>query len=422
MPDVTPSMVFPIPGYNQPLPANHGCPTCIGGMDIFAPTGSPLVALTGGKVIEVGTPSTDPLGGNNISVQAPNGLVYYYAHMLNRASVNVGDTVTAGQQIGQVDTTGNAATLHTDPHLHIGIGYGITLGSGPQAGIGKNFDAVSLLKNLQANPATNTGTYNDVNMAMPEINAVPSVPGFDKAHLSDIQTNLDAALKAGIDPFVWLAIVAHESNFQDGVVNPTSGACGYAQLDPCEIGKELGSLNADTGLAKLVAFLKACNGDLTCALDNHYSGGIPGYAALIKRWADAIEQANPELAQAIQSGTYKGSQGTGSVTVGPGSSGGGSGSTSTTPCPPIPIQVGPATAYFPDVGCMITQGVKQLTQSLTNWWSTWQTQHVPTWIFAGIGIILVLIGLSVLAGSSDNPVGQAAQKATKIVGPELLAA
>jgi len=415
---VNPSVVFPLPGYTGPIQP-HGAPENIGGSDIFAPAGSTILNMISGKVSFVSTQATAPgTGGNAVEITGVDGREYYYAHMLNPPNLKVGQSVTAGQQLGQVDNTGNAAT--TQAHLHIGIGQTITEGKGPKAGIGTGFNAVALLQNLQKNPTTNNVDLasGGVSTPLPPINFVPSVPGFTQAHLSDIQTNLDAALAAGIDPFVWLAIVAHESNFVDGVINPKSGACGYAQLYPCDGSTpKTGAANAQTGLDKLIAFLKQCNGDLTCALDNHYSGGMPGYAALIKQWADAIEQANPELAQAIKDGTYKGGQGTGSVTVGPGSSGSGSGDTSNVPCPPIQIPVGPTTVYFPDVGCMFTSGVKQLVQSLTDWWKQWQTEHIPTWTFVIMGVVLILVGVAVIANQS-GVADKVGSSAIKVAAPE----
>ena len=423
-PVAAPSIVFPLPGYTGAI-APHGAPENTGGSDIFAPYGSTVLNMIDGKVTFVGVAGqgSGRFGGNSIEVRGADGKDYYYAHLLNNIPFQVGQTIAAGAKLGQVDNTGNAAT--TQAHLHIGIGIptpangndGIVPGSGPTAGIGHNFNAVAMLQSLEKSGTANNPVFgtNDATAAPPPpINFVPAIPGFDSAHASDIQTNLDAALAAGIDPFVWLAIVAHESNFVDGVVNPKSGACGYAQLYPCQSGAQTGSANASAGLAKLTAFLQQCHGDLTCALDNHYSGGIPGYAALIQSWANQIEQANPELKKAIDSGTYKGGSGTGSVDVSGGGGASSGGSDSTAQCPPIPINIGPTTVYFPDVGCMVTMSVKQLTTSLTNWWKDWQTTHVSAWLFAGIGIVFVIVGLAIVAQQSGtmDKVGSLAAKAT----------
>jgi len=53
--------------------------------------------------------------GNSIAIKHPNGYFSYYGHLKKNSSmVNVGDTVYAGQRIGQVGSSGNSS----DPHLH----------------------------------------------------------------------------------------------------------------------------------------------------------------------------------------------------------------------------------------------------------------------------------------------------------------
>jgi murein DD-endopeptidase MepM/ murein hydrolase activator NlpD len=59
------------------------------------------------------------LGGNVVYVDHGAGLVSAYLH-LSRASVAAGDTVRAGQVIGQVGATGRV----TGPHLHWVVRYG----------------------------------------------------------------------------------------------------------------------------------------------------------------------------------------------------------------------------------------------------------------------------------------------------------
>jgi hypothetical protein len=48
-------------------------------------------------------------------------------------------------QLGGVGDTGNAKG--TGAHLHLGKGYGIISGSGPQGGAGRDFDLISWLEN-----------------------------------------------------------------------------------------------------------------------------------------------------------------------------------------------------------------------------------------------------------------------------------
>lgn len=83
------------------------------GTDIFAPRGTPVVAVVDGVVSKVG-PSK--IGGNRIWI---NG-TYYYAHLDSFAKgLKAGARVKAGQVIGYVGDTGDAKGTPT--HLHFGI-------------------------------------------------------------------------------------------------------------------------------------------------------------------------------------------------------------------------------------------------------------------------------------------------------------
>ncbi|MEO7445280.1 MAG: M23 family metallopeptidase [Ferruginibacter sp.] len=86
------------------------------GIDIFAPKGTALVAISDGVITVV---RTDDIGGNNITLQ-PDEYSWnaYYAH-LDKMYVKPGQWVSKGQLIGTVGNTGNAQT--TTPHLHFGI-------------------------------------------------------------------------------------------------------------------------------------------------------------------------------------------------------------------------------------------------------------------------------------------------------------
>jgi len=83
------------------------------GIDLFAPRGTAVVAVTAG----VARPSTNRLGGNVVWLHAA-GRTYYYAH-LDRWAVGPLAFVQAGDVLGYVGNTGNAA--RTAPHLHFGI-------------------------------------------------------------------------------------------------------------------------------------------------------------------------------------------------------------------------------------------------------------------------------------------------------------
>ncbi len=86
------------------------------GQDLFAPEGTPLLAVEDGTIAAVRTGAG--LGGNVIWLEGRGGHHWYYAHLRSFApGLAVGDHVVRGQVIGTVGRTGNAAT--TPPHLHI---------------------------------------------------------------------------------------------------------------------------------------------------------------------------------------------------------------------------------------------------------------------------------------------------------------
>lgn len=86
------------------------------GVDLAGPVGSPVRATNRGVVMLIGH---FHYAGTAIYVDHGGGLVTGYFH-LSGIDVAVGDTVTAGQVIGQVGATGQV----TGPHLHWMARYG----------------------------------------------------------------------------------------------------------------------------------------------------------------------------------------------------------------------------------------------------------------------------------------------------------
>ena len=83
------------------------------GLDIAAPTGTPVVAALGGTVERAGPAGTY---GNLVVVRHPDGSETRYAH-LSAISVKSGQRVEAGAPLGAVGTTGRS----TGPHLHFEV-------------------------------------------------------------------------------------------------------------------------------------------------------------------------------------------------------------------------------------------------------------------------------------------------------------
>jgi len=83
------------------------------GVDFGASHGTSIVAADSGTVIISGYNSSY---GNYVVIDHGNGMTTLYAHMSTR-SVSVGNTVSRGQQIGLVGSTG----VSTGPHLHFEV-------------------------------------------------------------------------------------------------------------------------------------------------------------------------------------------------------------------------------------------------------------------------------------------------------------
>lgn len=116
--------VFPIAGPHS-YSDTFGAPRMFGtsyahlhqGTDIFAASGTPLVAVERGVVIRMGS---DVLGGTKLWLVGASGTRYYYAHLSGFAEGLVDNTVvSAGQLVGYVGNTGNALT--TPAHLHFEV-------------------------------------------------------------------------------------------------------------------------------------------------------------------------------------------------------------------------------------------------------------------------------------------------------------
>jgi murein DD-endopeptidase MepM/ murein hydrolase activator NlpD len=88
------------------------------GIDISAPTGTPIWAAKAGEVIFAGQQSGY---GNVVIIAHGGGLTTLYGHQ-SRIGVRDGQVVRQGQVIGQVGNTGRS----TGPHLHFETRYGGT--------------------------------------------------------------------------------------------------------------------------------------------------------------------------------------------------------------------------------------------------------------------------------------------------------
>ena len=79
------------------------------GIDILADYGVNVYAAAGGKVVEAGYSSFG--WGNTVLIEHANGLKTRYAHC-SALNVSVGDTVSRGEKIGEVGSTGDSDGNH----------------------------------------------------------------------------------------------------------------------------------------------------------------------------------------------------------------------------------------------------------------------------------------------------------------------
>jgi murein DD-endopeptidase MepM/ murein hydrolase activator NlpD len=107
------------------------------GQDVFAPAGTPLVAIRDGRVVETGD---DGGRGNYIAIWSrERRRTFVYLHMLRPARLSPGDSVRAGQRVGAVGCTGSCWGDHL--HFEVRRGGGTT---------GTPHDPLGLLRRLAA--------------------------------------------------------------------------------------------------------------------------------------------------------------------------------------------------------------------------------------------------------------------------------
>lgn len=118
--DTPPQVEFSLPTYgrlsspfglkrffnNQPRKPHSG-------LDIAAPTSTPVTSPAAGTILDVGDYF---FNGNTVLVDHGRGLISGYFH-LNKTFVSIGDTVKQGQKIAEIGTTGRV----TGAHLHWNI-------------------------------------------------------------------------------------------------------------------------------------------------------------------------------------------------------------------------------------------------------------------------------------------------------------
>ena len=89
------------------------------GVDIGAPEGTPLLAVASGRISQVYRDRPGSLAGNGLKIRTADGTYYFYGHLASIApGIDLGVPVTAGQTIGVIGSTGNAAITHLHFEVH----------------------------------------------------------------------------------------------------------------------------------------------------------------------------------------------------------------------------------------------------------------------------------------------------------------
>lgn len=113
-------LLFPVEGHGREAVISYfgdarGKTRTHAGIDIKAPKGTPVIAVTDGVVESV---KNSGAGGKQVWLLAEDGKRYFYGH-LDDWAVEEADMVYSGDVLGYVGNTGNASG--TIPHLHFEI-------------------------------------------------------------------------------------------------------------------------------------------------------------------------------------------------------------------------------------------------------------------------------------------------------------
>ncbi len=115
-----------------------------GGIDLVGKVGDPIFAAGAGRVVKV-EPAYSDTFGYQLAIDHGNGVFTQYAHLQKGSlKVQVGDTVSAGQNIAAMGRSGNTPK-HGDTHLHFEVRIGSPK---PKVQGGKTVDPLKYLGKL----------------------------------------------------------------------------------------------------------------------------------------------------------------------------------------------------------------------------------------------------------------------------------
>lgn len=177
-----------------------------------------IPALMGGTVKQVFV--NNKSAGHGVVVQGSDGREYRYIHMKYKPKLKVGDKVSAGQNLGQIGSTGYS----TGPHLDLKI----------KDKNGKYIDPMSVINSMakgskssgsKQTSASLSGGYNNYKK-LPQATNAKGYPYF--------KSLLTKAVTSGAIPNEWAVplteLIGRESTWNNQAKNPKSTAFGYGQF------------------------------------------------------------------------------------------------------------------------------------------------------------------------------------------------
>ncbi|WP_348982309.1 peptidoglycan DD-metalloendopeptidase family protein [Desulfosporosinus sp. FKB] len=255
------------------------------GTDLFAPEGTPIINICGGRIEQLGW---NRLGGERVGVRGDDGNYYYYAHLETISFKLVkGKRIEAGETIGTMGHTGDALT--TPDHLHLGI----------ELPNGQWLNPYPFLVVWQYWDAENSVKGNNNSVLTSQISAKPSVSHiFDSQELST--QDLSYIL---INLKTNRLLKARNGDIQRAPASTTKLLTGLLavqslkETEKVRVGKEvevegsrLGLLPGDEISVRdlLTALFVHSANDAAAALAVKVSGTIPAFAGEMNKYASSL--------------------------------------------------------------------------------------------------------------------------------------
>lgn len=190
--------------------------------------GKPIYAVVGGTVSIVF--NNNESAGNAVRIKDAEGREWAYNHMKSAPPVSVGDTITAGQVIGEIGSTGNSSGPHLDLKILQANGeytdpIPVLKAIAESAGSGESGDAASgATGSADQAKFINQDLKNQSNWSADQLNKWIN----SKAQKSSLMYNqgaafYEAAQKSGLDPIYLVSHAAHETGWGTSSISKSKG-------------------------------------------------------------------------------------------------------------------------------------------------------------------------------------------------------